>query len=106
MTVSDFVWLFFPLCLLSLIFLASYRSPSLTSLVVEFDQETTPLVSPPVDKECIEQVYKYLFQNSGYIVDAWGWIFIRFYIAWHVVSFVMDEVVKPIVKSLAKKAYR
>jgi hypothetical protein len=74
--------------------------------MVEFDQETTPLVGPPVDKECIEQVYKYLFKNAGYIIDACGWTFVRFYIAWHFVSFVMDDVVKPIVKSLAKKAYR
>jgi hypothetical protein len=36
-----------------------YERPSLTGLAVGLDQETTPLMSPPVDKECVEQVYKY-----------------------------------------------
>ncbi|KAF3028300.1 hypothetical protein E8E15_010871 [Penicillium rubens] len=100
MTVSGFVWLSFLFCLITLIFLVTYRSPSLTGLAVGLDQETTPLMSPPVDKECVEQVYKYLFENATYIIDACGWIFIRFYIAWRAANIVMDEVFKPIVKSL------
>lgn len=68
--------------------------------------EMTPLVSPSVEKKCIEQLLVYLLANAPQILDTCGWLFIRFYILWKIITLMADVFLKPFVVFIAKKAYR
>ncbi|CAI7645671.1 unnamed protein product, partial [Penicillium viridicatum] len=65
---------------------------------------TTPLGSS-IDKNCREQLILYLLDHIVEIVNTFAWLWIRFYIVYRTASLVVDDLMKPIVICLAKKAY-
>lgn len=79
--------------------------PSTTIPAMEADSSTTPLGSS-IDKNCREQLILYLLDHIVEIVNTFAWLWIRFYIVYRTASLVVDDLMKPIVICLAKKAYR
>ncbi|KGO40943.1 hypothetical protein PEX2_015480 [Penicillium expansum] len=109
MTAFEFMRLFITLVLLLIIgfiFVASYQFSSPILPTMTTDPDTTTLVSSVVDKHCKVQLVVYLFENAPQIVNTFGWLWIRFYIAYRFVDFVIDEIVGPIAVFLAKKTHR
>ncbi|CAI7661817.1 unnamed protein product [Penicillium crustosum] len=94
----------FPFLILSIIFVASYWFPSTKLPAMEAGSSTTP-PSSSVDKNCREQLILYLLDHAVELVNTFGWLWIRFYIASGVVGLIMNEILKPIVIFLARKAY-
>ncbi|KAJ5617069.1 hypothetical protein N7537_002183 [Penicillium hordei] len=88
----EFIRCLFPLIpflILSLVFVASYT----TLPAIKAGPNTTPLGSS-VDKNCREQLLLYFLDHAVEIVNIFGWLWIRFYIASGVVRLVMDEIAK------------
>ncbi|KAJ5695913.1 hypothetical protein N7536_006325 [Penicillium majusculum] len=90
-----FLFPLFPFLMLSVIFVASYWFPSTTlpamEAVLVFRRQTLQI--------------HYLLDHAVEIVNTFGWLWIRFCIASGVVSLTMNEILKPIVIFLARKAY-
>ena len=78
--------------------------PSTKLPAMEAGSSTTP-PSSSVDKNCREQLIIYLLDHAVELVNTFGWLWIRFYIASGVVGLIMNEILKPIVIFLARKAY-
>lgn len=71
---------------------------------MEADSSTSPPESS-VDKHCRDQLIHYLLDHAVELVTIFGWLWIRFSIAYGIVRLVMDEILRPIVVFLARKAY-
>ncbi|KAI2732236.1 hypothetical protein CBS147332_1375 [Penicillium roqueforti] len=100
MTASILILVFCALFVPGSIIVASY-------ILISPLQATTDTAPPTVvDKHCREQVILYLLENSPQIINTFGWLGIRFYLVWRHVKFCVDDLVKPLVMSLATTAYR
>ncbi|OQE44517.1 hypothetical protein PENCOP_c002G06962 [Penicillium coprophilum] len=92
-------------CVLGLMFVASFRSPSLLLQAIGCEHKAHP-ISSAVNKQCREQVFLYLLENAPEIFDRLFWVWFRVYFVMSAISLIWIEIVVPLLIMLVKKAYR